>query len=221
MFTLNVEALGAKTQVEEGIPSDQQHLTLAGKQWEDGLKLTYYNFQLMSTHHSVLRRALLRLAGGAETLFTGKPITLVVAASDTFAKIQYKAGIPLGEQCFAFAGKQLLGGRTLSYYNLQQESTFHLVLRLRDGMTLFVRALQEPILHMVLRLRDGVQLFSATTQDKEGIPLGLCVARVFLGVGWGPSLPPPSSLCPVKLREGLPSPLFQSRGWVAPPSSLC
>ena len=125
----SIENFKQKLQNEMGIPPDRQRLMFAGKQLEvleDGHTLSGYGIHRNSTLNLVLRTRN-HIHVFVKLTTTGKTVTLEVHPDNTIEDLKQhlEDSFPLHKQRLVFNGKKLEDGHTLSYYNIQNESTLH------------------------------------------------------------------------------------------------
>ena len=166
-----IEVEGSISHVEEAA----QVLSFAGADMVANHTLSYYGVVNKST-------LFLRAAGTMQLhvkTLTGKDIMIDgVKQSDTIAvfqrKLQAREGFPPDQQRLIFEGRQLEEGHTFSDYNIQNEKTIHLVLRLRGMISTFTSndAANNPLVSYLMktdaeRLHAAVPFKHYVTSRKE------------------------------------------------------
>ena len=171
LSTDTIHAVKDKIQAKEGIPANQQILKLLGRQLKDDLPLSNYNIHKESTLQLHIRPA------GPRTLYvktlTGRTIILeevsgLCTIREIKTAIQETEGIPVISQRLIYGGN-LENDRTVTDYNIQNESTIHLVLRLGAVLPIQVQTPTGELFSLEVGSYDTIHFVKTKIYGQEGI----------------------------------------------------
>ena len=163
-----------KIQAKEDIPSDQQVLMIHTGEICEGLRDDCILSDCSCHSNSTPLQLILRFGMliYIKTL-TPKTFTLVVESSDKIENLKMKIydekSIPRDQQILICNGEYMTDGHTLSDYHVINQSTVHILLRLRGSMQIFVNTPTGMTITLEVESSDTIENVKKKIQDKEGI----------------------------------------------------
>ena len=104
---------------------------------------------------------------------SGKIFEFKVKFKDTIQsikeKIEYKEDIPLEDQRLVFGGKELEDYRIIGEYNIQDNQTINLLIKLKSINKIIVKDLNEKEINLDTNSSDTIKNIKEKIKDKEGI----------------------------------------------------
>ena len=171
--SLTIENLKCNIQTEINVPPHHQKLEFDGQLLKDYCTMCYYNISFGDTVY-------LSVIVGIDVYIktrTGKTIILCMNLSDTVAfmmnEIQNKLEFLSDQHKLIFAGQILNKEYTLSYYGIQANSKFYLVLKEGETIEIFFISQAELKYFLIFKVHglETIKDLKEKLQQQEGIPI--------------------------------------------------
>ncbi|KAK6254731.1 hypothetical protein SCA6_016036 [Theobroma cacao] len=162
--------------LEKGIISDNiQDLFYAGQLLKDGERLVDHGIMRNSTLHLVLQdfigvKLFVKIPSQQRTILVEARANETVQSIKSL--IQVTEGIESDRFSLVYEGKLLEEDRTLSYLNVKNESTLHLVFCQKDVLSIYVKALTGEVVKLKVKVTFTVADVKAIVRSMLGASVG-------------------------------------------------
>ena len=164
-----------KSKISEikSIDPSQQRMVFSGAHLDDDRTLAHYNIVEDCTIHVVLSQPIHIII--KNLVSTEETISLDIEAEDTIqyikSKINDQVNIPSDKQILVFAGKTLENTQTVSYYNIQNDSILHMIVRqCSSTYPISIRTFSNRLIDLSVDGTETISFVKYKIQGQENIP---------------------------------------------------